>query len=758
MAIHEGRIQLLADSLTNWTASNPILLAGEIGVANAGSMSPIFKCGDGVRPWNNLPSMNAPVTAAQDYVVGTTITLPPGSDATVVIDNAVDPPTISFGIPRGDVGATGPPNILSVGSTTTSAPGSDAEVTITGTSPAQVLHFVIPRGEQGPQGIQGIQGPPNVLSVGTVTTGAPGSAASATITGTSPAQVLNLTIPRGDTGAQGIQGVTGATGPPNVLSIGTVTTGAPGDPASATITGTSPAQVLNLSLPKGDQGPQGIQGIQGIQGPAGSAALANPSKLVGLTVKNGTGGFAMYADSAPAIDQAITPTWTGRHKFALATAADSAWLIGATVNDTVFLPMYRGDGTTRRGYVGWVTGASGRLSIINEEAASDIVLTTPGGVGINGAPVNSYFEVFGNESAYPVTKAFQRLTNASATGQTAFDFTIGGTFRGRVRCDYNGNLNHVANGGDHVFFTGGDSGTGAIRWRVGATGEFVGNGKLQSSGWDGNYYAGLAVQVGISSGYAYFHCYNNSTASYGPVRIQGSQYDFLPNTASSTSIYITSRLAISTQDTSWLRLNQNADFASGVYTPGLIRADGGFKSDAGLSGQNYAVVMRPNDLTTYGSFLVSGAKGTYHGLCVYDGGLNPTFMSNGTNIGLFLNGEAWLLMRASATAAQISYNLSLTNGTSYYAMTASSFNAVSTRAIKKETGAPSRAATMLRRLRPIFYKLLADGKKAKEQLGLVAEEVHKICPQLSDGKTVSYDRLALLLLADWQEKNGSEAL
>jgi len=42
------------------------------------------------------------------------------------------------------------------------------------------------------------------LSIGTVTTGAPGSAAAASITGTSPNFFLNLTIP---------QGVTGPTGP-----------------------------------------------------------------------------------------------------------------------------------------------------------------------------------------------------------------------------------------------------------------------------------------------------------------------------------------------------------------------------------------------------------------------------------------------------------------------------------------------------------------------------------------------------------------
>lgn len=41
------------------------------------------------------------------------------------------------------------------------------------------------------------------LAVGTVTTGAPGTEVAVSITGTAPAQVLNFTIPRGDTGAPG---------------------------------------------------------------------------------------------------------------------------------------------------------------------------------------------------------------------------------------------------------------------------------------------------------------------------------------------------------------------------------------------------------------------------------------------------------------------------------------------------------------------------------------------------------------------------
>ena len=42
------------------------------------------------------------------------------------------------------------------------------------------------------------------FSIGTVTTGAAGSSASASITGTDAAPVLNLTIPRGNTGNTGV--------------------------------------------------------------------------------------------------------------------------------------------------------------------------------------------------------------------------------------------------------------------------------------------------------------------------------------------------------------------------------------------------------------------------------------------------------------------------------------------------------------------------------------------------------------------------
>lgn len=58
----------------------------------------------------------------------------------------------------------------------------------------------------GPAGPPGPDGPATSLSIGTVTSLATGQAATASVTGTSPSQVLNLGLPKGDTGSSGNAG------------------------------------------------------------------------------------------------------------------------------------------------------------------------------------------------------------------------------------------------------------------------------------------------------------------------------------------------------------------------------------------------------------------------------------------------------------------------------------------------------------------------------------------------------------------------
>lgn len=73
--------------------------------------------------------------------------------------------------------------------------------------------------------------------------------------------------PKGD---KGDDGDAGSTGPANTLTPGSVTGGVS---AAATITGTSPNQVLNLVLPKGDKGDKGDTGDQGLKGDTGDQGI-----------------------------------------------------------------------------------------------------------------------------------------------------------------------------------------------------------------------------------------------------------------------------------------------------------------------------------------------------------------------------------------------------------------------------------------------------------------------------------------------------
>jgi Chaperone of endosialidase len=149
------------------------------------------------------------------------------------------------------------------------------------------------------------------------------------------------------------------------------------------------------------------------------------------------------------------------------------------------------------------------------------------------------------------------------------------------------------------------------------------------------------------------------------------------------------------------------------------------------------------DPVGYGTVRVTGTTGGYAGYQINDGTLNPTFFCAGGNAGTFIVGDGkFLLYRGSSATAFSDYTLS-----------AAGFNSGSARALKTITGVISNAAVILRQLKPIKYRLKAD--PAREQAGLVAEDVHAVCEWLSDGKRIAYDRLAILLLQAWQEEHAA---
>lgn len=122
---------------------------------------------------------------------------------------------------------------------------------------------------QGPQGDQGEPGDTPTLTIGTVTTGAAGTSATATITGTSPNLTLNLTIPRGQDGTNGINGAPGENGSDGesaTVTVGNVSTGAAGTNAQVINSGTTLAAVLNFTIPRGQDGTDGTDGTNGVDG------------------------------------------------------------------------------------------------------------------------------------------------------------------------------------------------------------------------------------------------------------------------------------------------------------------------------------------------------------------------------------------------------------------------------------------------------------------------------------------------------------
>jgi hypothetical protein len=696
MATTLVRIQLLSKTSTDFATANPVLLDGEIGVANAGASVPVMKVGDGVRPWSALPDIVA-AGAGADYVAGPVNTLPPGSPATVVIDNSVSPPTISFGIPsgaQGPIGASGP---------------------------------------VGPVGPLGPAGPPNSLTIGIVTTGAAGSAAAATITGAAPNQTLNLTIP---TGAQGPVGAIGPAGPANTLAIGVVTTGAPGSAAAATITGAAPNQTLNLAIPAGIQGPQGIQGIQGPPGSAGTI-LADDSLVTGDWVFDATQWFGFTTAEVAQIKTAAL-IWTNDGKDSLHAhnrlyldRLNSTPNLGLTrVNGAynAMTPMQNGQFIGAIGFYGSngaglpIAGGASIFATARENwtatsaATSLDIYATPTG----SITPNRVVQIIPGDNVLNLFSAAPYISYYNAAGSTRLAY---------MQASSAGmSLVHEM-GGVHIYAAG------IVRVNVNATAApFI---KMTGTSGACYFFNGALEDTHIRPGKTTGGVYIGDASTAALVEI-GAPTDFTSGT-----IKLRGKIALQDFADGYLRLNASSEYSLGVYTPGRFRSATYVQADTGFANDGLTSTLKwgPGG-GTYGTMAVQGAASGFHGLAIDDGGLRPTFISNNSSAGIFVQSDGkWLFYRTSTTTAD-----------SHYTVQAPAFNATSSRKIKRETGEPTRAADILSRLRPIMYRLLRGDKR--EQLGLIAEEVADICPQLSDGKTISYDRLAILLLAEWQASHG----
>jgi hypothetical protein len=108
-------------------------------------------------------------------------------------------------------------------------------------------------------------------------------------------------------------------GSKDLTSVGTTGTGSFMRAGSPTTTGTFTADGITSSAWAGSGTRMVVADASGVSStqtiPAG-ASLANPTGTIGLTAVNGVLTSGLRSDGAPALSQAIAPTWTAIHTFA----------------------------------------------------------------------------------------------------------------------------------------------------------------------------------------------------------------------------------------------------------------------------------------------------------------------------------------------------------------------------------------------------------------------------------------------------------
>lgn len=226
---------------------------GETTTGEPGTPASVTNSGTNTAPVLNFTIPEGEKGDAATIQVGTVTASDPGSEPQVKNSGTENAAVFDFVLPTGQTGPTGQAATIEVESTVTGEPGTQASVENVGTTGAAKLRFTIPRGNTGQNGVT------PTLAAGNVETLEPDQPATASVTGEGPAYQINLGIPRGQTGAQGAPGQDGQDGQTPTITVGTVATLAPGQDATAEITGETPNLTLNLGIPEGQPGKDGVQ-------------------------------------------------------------------------------------------------------------------------------------------------------------------------------------------------------------------------------------------------------------------------------------------------------------------------------------------------------------------------------------------------------------------------------------------------------------------------------------------------------------------
>ncbi|BCT75526.1 hypothetical protein SCMU_13680 [Sinomonas cyclohexanicum] len=215
-----------------------------------------------------------------------------------------------------------------------------------------------------------------------------------------PAGAAGATGPAGPTGPAG---ATGPAGPADTITIGTVSTLAAGSSATASMTGASPNQTLNLGIPTGATG---AQGPTGPQGPGATYDYTGTGSPVGAITPASAG--RIYLDTAGT---------NGAWRWMSTGTTNTAWTV--VYGDTGWRLLPITDGVTGVTFaIRRVNGTVDFESVWNSNSAAETAIVIPAGFNPHMIAGNTYLRFTGGRFGISTTPFYVIPGQKIGTGAT----------------------------------------------------------------------------------------------------------------------------------------------------------------------------------------------------------------------------------------------------------------------------------------------------------------------------------------------------